>query len=186
MKDTSVQERNHLFPSMRRSALLASCVLLAACATPKEPVGPDRCHPRPNGAQCITQAPRALSFLPVGTPVSVRVDARCEWNPTGVILERGSRYHLAITNVVEEWIRGPRILSVSGKYVQRWARASDFPMYALVGAQGREERTFFATAPDTTFTAASGEELLFFANDWPGYYDNNRGCVEVEIRKLPP
>ncbi|MBL0427549.1 hypothetical protein [Ramlibacter alkalitolerans] len=172
-------------PLLQRAAVLA-CLVLAACASPKEPVGPDRCHPRPNGAQCITQAPRPLSLLPVGTPVTVRVDARCEWNPTGVIVERGSRYRLAVTNVVEDWIRGPRILSVSGKYVQRWARASEFPMYTLVAAQGRDERTYFAAGPETTFTAASGDELLFFANDWPGYYDSNRGCVEVEIRKLPP
>ena len=175
-----------LLTPLARSATLLACLALAACATPREPVGPNRCQPRTQGAQCITQAPRPLGILSDSSPVTVQVDARCEWNPTGVLLERGARYQLAVTNVVEEWMRGPRILSVSGKYVQRWARASEFPMYALIGAQGREERTFFAAGPQTTFTAASGEELLFFANDWPGYYDNNRGCVEIEIRKLAP
>lgn len=167
-----------------RFAPLLACLLLAACASPKEPVGDNRCHPRPGGAQCITQPPRALSMLGNDQAVTVRVDARCEWNPTGVILQRGARYRVAVTNVIEEWTRGPRILAASGKYVQRWSRASDFPMYSLIAAQGREERTFFAVGPETTFTAASGEELLFFANDWPGYYDGNRGCVDVEIRKL--
>jgi hypothetical protein len=167
-----------------RFAPVLAGFLLAACATPKEPVGDNRCHPRRNAAQCITQPPRALGMLADETPVTVRVDARCEWNPTGVILQRGARYRVALTQVVEEWTRGPRILATTGKYVQRWARASDFPMYALIGAQGREERNFFVLGPETTFTAASGEELLFFANDWPGHYDDNRGCVELEIRKL--
>ena len=163
---------------------LLAALLLAACASLKEPVGDNRCHPRRDGAQCITQPPRALSLLPNDAPVTVRVDARCEWNPTGVILQRGARYRLAVTNVLEDWTRGPRILPATGKYVQRWARAEEFPMYTLIAAQGREERNFFAVGPETTFTATAGDELLFFANDWPGYYDRNRGCVEVEIRKL--
>jgi hypothetical protein len=167
-------------------AALFACLLLAGCASPKDPIGDNRCHPRPNGAQCITQPPRALSLLADDTPVTLRVDARCEWNPTGVILQRGARYRVNVTSVLEEWTRGPRIMATTGKYVQRWARASEFPMYALVGAQGREERNFFAAGPETIFTAASGEELMFFANDWPGAYDNNHGCVEVEVRKLSP
>jgi hypothetical protein len=172
------------FRSPLRLAPLLACLLLAACATPKEPVGDNRCHPRPKGAQCVSQPPRALSMLANDTPVTVRVDARCEWNPTGVILQRGARYRLTVTQVVEEFTRGPRILSLSGKYVQRWARASEFPLYTLIAAQGREERNFLAMGPEASFTATSGDELLFFVNEWPGHYDDNRGCAEVEIRKL--
>jgi hypothetical protein len=57
------------------------------------------------------------------------------------------------------------------------------PMYALVGAQGQESRTFFVVGPEVELTAIAGEELLFFANDWPGRYHNNRGCLELEIQR---
>jgi len=164
--------------------LLFACLLLAGCASPREPVGDNRCQPRPDGAQCITQPPRPLGLLAENTPVTVRVDARCEWNPTGVILQRGERYRIAVTRVLEQWGGGPRFLSEGGRYTQRWARASELPLHALVAAQGREEKTFFAVGAQASFTAASGEELLFFSNTWPGYYDGNRGCVEVEIQRL--
>ncbi|HET8745863.1 MAG TPA: hypothetical protein VFM98_09665 [Ramlibacter sp.] len=166
------------------ATVLSAGLLLAACASPKEPVGDNRCYPRADGAQCITQPPRALGLLAGGTPVTVRVDARCEWNPTGVILQRGERYRVAVTKVVEPWGGGPRFLSEGGRHTQRWARASALPMHALVGAQGREEKTFFPVGPQATFTAASGEELLFFSNTWPGYFEANRGCVEVEIQRI--
>lgn len=190
-------------PFVRWMAPVACCVLLAACATPREPAGPpgpigqNRCYARPAASQCITSAPRPLSFLAEGTPVKVRVDARCEWNPTGVILQRGSRYRLAVTEVLEPWADSwqppsdlaqgwPGIFARGGRYVQRWSRAPQLPMYALVGAQGREERTFFVVGRELELVAERGDELLFFANDWRSQYDNNKGCVEVEIRKVGP
>jgi hypothetical protein len=172
-------------PSARCAALLA-CSALAGCMTVQEPLGPDRCFPRRAAAQCVTQPPRPLSMLTDGTPVTVRVDARCEWNPTGVILERGARYHVAITRVIEDWGGGPRLLDAASRYTERWARAPTLPIHALVGGTGRDERTFFVAGPETTFTAPSGDELQFFSNTWPEYYDRNQGCVEVEIRRLAP
>jgi hypothetical protein len=171
------------------SGAVLACALLAGCATPERPQGPDRCYARPNGAQCVTQPPRALGMLADSTPVSVRVDARCEWNPTGVILQRGAQYRITVTRELEPW---PAAGPAEGwrhwldRQSQRWARADELPLHALVAAQGREARTFIAAGPDTTFTAASGDELLFFANDWPEGYEDNRGCLELEVRKLGP
>ena len=180
--------------SARRSAPLLAALLLAACSTPPQPQGLNRCVPRKDVAQCITQPPRALALLPAGAPVTVRVDAHCEWNPTGVILERGARYHLRVTQVVEDWADSwqrasdlrsgwPGMYARLGRVVQRWSRSPDHPMYALMGAQGHESRTFFVVGPEADLTAATGEELLFFANDWPGRYHNNHGCLEVEIQR---
>jgi hypothetical protein len=169
-----------------RLAPALCCLLLAACVSTKEAVGPNRCYPRTNGAQCIAAAPRALSLLADRSPVTVRVDARCEWNPTGVILERGARYRLTVTQELEGWTASARSLAWSDRYRQRWARAPEQPMHALIAAQGREERTFFAVGHGGEFTAASGEELLFFANDWPERYAEDRGCVELQIEKIAP
>ena len=175
-----------LRPSFARTATLLACLALAACATPKEPVGPNRCQPRPAGAQCITQAPRPLGLLLDNSPVTVQVDARCEWNPSGVILQRGARYHVAVTRVLETWADKKPVMGLAGRYTQRWARAPELPMDALVGSEGRDGRTLFLAGPESTFTAQRGDELLFFANDWPGRTADNRGCVELEIRQLAP
>ena len=171
-----------------------SALWLAACATPAEPVGSERCYPRENAAQCITQPPRPLGMLSDNFPVTVRVDARCEWNPSGVILQRGARYRIKVTQVLEPWgdswgggsdLDGGSsgAFSFSGGFARYWARAPEQPMYALIGAQGREKRTFFVVGGEREFTADSGDELLFFANDWPGKYDDNLGCVELQVEK---
>jgi hypothetical protein len=169
-----------------------SVLVLAACAGPMEPVGSDRCYPRAGTAQCITQPPRHLALLSDNFPVILRVDAR------GVILQRGARYRIKVTKVIEPWSDGglsagadlagssTGAFSWAGGFSRYWARAPEHPMYALMGAQGREKRSFFVVGPERELTAASGEELLFFANDWPGEYDDNHGCLELEVEKISP
>ena len=182
----------------RRILPLLCCLVLAACASPSAPTGPNRCYERgmADKDRCLPEALRPLDLLAGGAPMTVTVDARCEWNPTGVILERGARYNLKVTRLREDWedwqtpadleTGWPQRYAWSARHMQPWARAPRLPMYALIGAQGREERTFFVVGRETTLTAARGEELLFFANDWPGRYDNNHGCVELQIQKLGP
>jgi hypothetical protein len=180
--------------SARWSAPVLAALLLAGCSTPPQPQGLNRCVERKDASRCITRPPRALALLPPGAPVSVQVDARCEWNPTGVILERGARYRVKVTQGEESWVDGvqrasdlqtgwPGFYARFGRIAQRWARAPDVPMYSLIGAQGHESRNFFVVGRETEFTASTGEELLFFANDWPGRYHNNRGCLDVEIQR---
>jgi hypothetical protein len=180
--------------ALRPTGAALAALLLAACGTPPQPEGLNRCVAREGPSQCVTQPPRRLALLPPGAAATVRVDARCEWNPTGVILERGARYRLKVTQVVEPWADGrqrasdlrtgwPGMYATGGRVIQRWARAPDFPMYALVGAQGNESRHFFLVGPETELTAVYGEELLFFANDWPSRYHNNHGCLDVEVRR---
>jgi hypothetical protein len=173
-------------PSAAWLAAMLTGVALAGCVTVQDPLGPERCYPRHNAAQCVTRQPRPLSLLADNAPVTVQVDARCEWNPTGVILQRGARYHVAVTKVLEDWGGGPRLLDAASRYTQRWARAPALPLHALVGAQGRDERSYFVAGPEATFTAERGDELLFFSNTWPEHTIDNQGCVEVEIRQLAP
>lgn len=59
-------------------------------------------------------------------------------------------------------------------------------MYALIGAEGDDPSTFFVAEPGQTFTARTSRELLFFANDWPGRYHNNHGCLDVTVERVRP
>ena len=180
-----------------RLLLLLACALLAACASPTAPVGPNRCYERgmADKSVCTPEALRRLDVLPAGQSVRVTVDARCQWNPTGIILERGATYELKVAGRREAWTDSWQsesdletgwtgLYRFSGGYARHWARAPRHPIYALMGAQGYEERYFFVVGEGRALKAEAGEELMFFANDWPGAYENNHGCLQVDVRKL--
>jgi len=175
-------------------APLLSCLLLAACASHTPASGPNACHPRAALQQCPLLPTRALAQLKEGT-VAAMVDARCQWNGTGVLLEPDAHYRITAAKVAEGWADSwqpesdledgwPGIFTLGGKLLQPGARAPRHPMYSLVGAQGRDEGTFFVAGWEHTLTATRKAELLFFANDWEAHYGNNHGCVEVRIQRL--
>lgn len=180
----------------RRSPLLALLALLAAgCATPAPDAGLAECRPRPATEQaCLLAVPAAPAPLAAGGTATARIDARCPWNRTGVRLEPGARYALAVTRALEPWVdwwvpSHPRTgwTGIAGWFnglANGRARAANAPMYALVGAQGQRPDTFFVAGEASTLRATHAEELLLFANDWPARYGNNHGCLELTIRRI--
>jgi hypothetical protein len=60
-------------------------------------------------------------------------------------------------------------------------------MYALAGARGKDAQEFFLIGHEATVRGASSgpKELLAFANDWPGKYKYNHGCLELTITRVP-
>ncbi|MEJ8839333.1 hypothetical protein [Ramlibacter sp. AN1133] len=175
-------------------APLLSCVLFAACASQTPAAGPNACHSRDALQQCPLMPTRVLAELNEGTATAM-IDARCHWNSTGVLLEPDAHYRITAAKVVEGWADSwqpesdlkdgwPGIFRLSGKLFQLRARAPGHPMYSLVGAEGRDESTFFVAGWEQTLTATRRAELLFFANDWENHYQNNHGCVEVRIQRL--
>lgn len=186
--------------SAGRLALLGLCALLGACATPSR----QNCEPRePGAAQCVVPPPRKLGPLaPSDPPVQVVVDARCRWNPTGVQLEKDAVYAISARERSDDpWVdRGVKSDLATGWHGTFWrfvgrlfqpgARAPELPLYALVAAQGQAGKIYSVAGHEARLQsrAADGDppiELLFFANDWPGMYHNNHGCVDVEVRRLP-
>jgi hypothetical protein len=149
-------------------------------------------HPRRCGVAAVTFA----AGLDVGQSRTARVDARSKWNRTGVLLEPHGRYAVQVTDVLEPWRdwhmpsdlstgwKGP-IASVLGALARWLARDSRSPMYALVGARGKETGDFVLLG-DKAEIGGNGfqaVELFAFANDWPWMYWNNHGCVELTITR---
>lgn len=181
-------------------AALGLCALLGACATPSQ----QNCEPRePGTAQCLVPQPRRLGLLAeTDPPVQVVVDARCRWNHTGVQLQQGAVYAIsARVRRDDPWVdKGVEsdlstgwkgaFWGLVGRLFQPGARAPDLPLYALVAAQGQAGRIHSVAGHEARLQSETADddpptELLFFANDWPGMYHNNHGCVDVEVKRVP-
>lgn len=191
---------------MRRTAgvlaVLGLCAWLGACATASQQTSAVNCAPRKDGEpQCVVPPARNLSPLAVGEPpVQVVVDARCRWNHTGIQLEKGAGYAITARERREDpWV-DKRVKSdlatgwegafwsFVGRIFQPGARAPELPLYSLVAAQGQSKGMYSvaghqAHLPSKVTEGDPPTELLFFANDWPNAYDNNHGCVDVEVKR---
>lgn len=178
-----------------RTPLLLTLVLVAGCASaPKGPLAPEAyvqsCRPADQPGRACLQPAQALA----GGATRVRVDAQCVWNRTGVQMQQGAVYEITATPVLEDWKDASTrsdledgwkgAASVAGTFARFRARASKLPMYALVGAEGEDPKTFFKVGRKAFHTAKNTSELVLFANDWNGRYQNNHGCADVTVRRI--
>ncbi|MEJ6022278.1 hypothetical protein [Ramlibacter sp. PS4R-6] len=134
--------------------------------------------------------------LTVGGATTCEVDAREPWNATGVLVEQGGVYEVTVLEVTDwrdntvkadpqEGWTGP-VAKVLGFACRALARDPRSPMYALVAARGREGKQFTFVGRHGTVTGSSAQpvELLLFANDWAGKYDNNHGRLKAAIKRI--
>jgi hypothetical protein len=148
---------------------------------------------------CLEKSASPAHKLLPGAQASTRIDALCMWNRTGVLLEPGATYEIAITRRIEPWRdarlpeadlrmgwQGP-IASFAGVFAKWFARYPEAPMYSLVGAQGKHPDSFFIVGNSSLVRGSpiGAQELLVFANDWKGFYKNNQGCLEMSIVRKP-
>lgn len=176
----------------------AACLLAAGCAGPSGQAGEyiQTCEPRLQPQPtCIVQAAPAARKLLAGESARATVDARCLWNPTGVLLEPGARYAVSAgpardwrdkgiqSDLATGWTGA--LASALERLARLFARDSGSPMYALVGARGKHTQDYLLIGHGRTIEAAvqAPVELHAFANDWPALYGNNHGCVELTIMR---
>lgn len=92
--------------------------------------------------------------MEIGQKATVPVAARCPWNDTGVVLERGHTYRLTATG---EWVDarnrcGPEGYASNNLFLHlaEWARRDPSePWFALIGAQDHDLSTRFAIGAGT-------------------------------------
>ncbi|AHF00016.1 hypothetical protein [Thioalkalivibrio paradoxus] len=138
-----------------------------------------------------------LRRLEPGMSLTIDVDPRALYVPTGLVLGAGERYRLTadgkwrdgfVTCGPEGWGRG---------WPTRFNRLPGQPFFLLCGCPGRNDQHAFAvgTARDWEVPDAAdpdGLALYLFANDWRWMYWNNRaltaqrgGPLRVTITRLP-
>jgi hypothetical protein len=124
---------------------------------------------------------------------STLLQASCFWCATGLKVEAGRRYEVALE--VVEHLRDADI-SVDGLHGCRWnwrheilfapfnwmRRSPRDPYFALIATVDRQrpERLL----PDVPYTAPVTGELVCFFNDMPFAYANNHGSARLHLTPL--
>jgi len=136
-------------------------------------------------------------MLAMGESTTVRVDSPEYWNHTGVRLEAGATYRFA-TARTDAWIdwfirtdaggftieEAPFFARAKMRQEEGNLRIVGANWFALSAALDAEDARAFVIGSSSTKTMDASGELTAFANDVPGYYDNNSGSVWLTITRL--
>jgi len=155
-------------------------------------------------AQEVQQAQQALRLAPApaalapGQSATVLIASATYWNKTGVMLDADVTYRFETLPgaVWTDWfIRtgadgfltddAPAAAHAQLAAMESQRRMPGARWFALTGAIGSTEQTAFVIGSSATVRAAVAGELTAFANDVPGYYDNNRGSLLLRITRVP-
>lgn len=130
-----------------------------------------------------------------GESHEIEVCACRPWNRSGIIVKEGQVYSFAVKKILlEPWEdKGYKdidpligwkadIKHLIGYFATKRSDKTDW--FALVGSIGKNCLTTFAV-PQTSKTITTKEfgELYFYANDAEGFYSNNRGLLELIIKR---
>lgn len=131
--------------------------------------------------------------LEIGEHETFLLDAKREWNPSGIDVKAGEYYSIKAT-ILEEWKDAGTGSSLSKGWnpparwidwlARRKARAPHLPMYSLVGSIDEDTGTFFLIGEAARLQVPKDGALQAFANDWPGRYSNNHGRLEIVVERL--
>jgi len=127
--------------------------------------------------------------MEIGEVSTVMIDSRLLWNRTGIMLQAGERYQLDAGGV---WVdkkyscgpsgyASPNLLMKCFEYVRR-ARHQNW--FALMGALDCDEKTLFYIGDSLALASERSGELTCFANDWRLTYGNNRGSVQLTVKRV--
>ncbi|WP_157265967.1 hypothetical protein [Azohydromonas aeria] len=135
-----------------------------------------------------------MKKLAVGERATFEVDARRMFNESGIQVESGAVYRLAVSQQIEAWDDASVHSSPRHGWSMPWslieplvrlrARASNVPMYALVGAVDEDPSTYFHALAEQDWTPSRNGQFTCFANDWARKYDNNKGRLLLEMTRV--
>ena len=169
-------------PGLLAQGVLTACVLASSA-----------CASRPDsGYTCPTS--RAGGLFADRCSPTILVDARAPDNPTGVSVSPGQLVSVELQGDFDPdipwqdlriratpesgWAGLWKILEPLARYLG--ARHKGSPMSALTCEIGQAENEQYQAAKGP-FKARGSGELSCFANDWPGRYENNSGCIRIRV-----
>ncbi|MCF8151168.1 MAG: hypothetical protein K9K30_00585 [Burkholderiaceae bacterium] len=120
-----------------------------------------------------------MTPLAIGTSLSLPVDPRPFFVPSGLNVAPGERYRFTASGKWQDWFRITTATGWKLWPLQRWNRVPGAAFFCLCGCVGQNDRDAFVigagldwTVPDS-IAGFDDKQLNFFANDWPGSYGNN-------------
>lgn len=120
-----------------------------------------------------------MTQLAIAETLTLSVDPRPLFVPTGLEVAPGERYRFAASGKWKDWTR---VVDATGWKLwplQHWNRVSGAAFFCLCGCVGTDDRAAFAigagldwAVPDS-IAGLPERQLQLFANDWRSRYGNN-------------
>jgi hypothetical protein len=109
-------------------------------------------------------------------------------SPAGILTEAGEQYHIR-TDASGRWKDAWISCSPKGFFnVLAWVagmRVKGAKCFCLCGILDEREQSAFAIGLERVLDVPDGGgRLQFFANDTPGYYQNNSGQIRLQVQRL--
>jgi len=128
--------------------------------------------------------------------LNVNVYANEPHNFTGLLLEKGQRYEINVSNKqtwqdgnitcgADGWNRDNVYLGLTElpiKLLESKRRVPEAPWFCLCASSNHQDDDATAIGTSGIFKAEKAGELILFANDLPSTYGNNIGSMSVTIR----
>jgi hypothetical protein len=127
------------------------------------------------------------TLAPGESAVTERIASNLHATPTGIALERGARYDLAVIEI-EEWQDGHVPCDANGhdiwylRLARFKRRVPEANWLALMGSIDGEEP--FLIGMHQSYTATRSGQLVCFANDAGFAYGNNKGWLRLKVKRL--
>ncbi len=135
--------------------------------------------------------PKKLSQNPpvkrvsVGESQTITIKAKDYWNHTGIYLEKGAEYSfIAQGNWIDWYIESDAngFRKDSMKLFESLRRAPKENWFSLIGSINKEKSFFIGK--NSQVVASDSGELVCFANDVPFFYWNNKGSLELIVKRI--
>jgi hypothetical protein len=122
---------------------------------------------------------------------TVKICARQPWNDTGIRLEAGKAYRFSATGNWDDWFVTCGVEGYSKNYLKPFETLRRVPhaqWFSLIGSCDKDPSSYFdlgyiIAKQGGHYRAKHTGELCCFANDMPGMYWNNHGCVELHVQQ---
>jgi hypothetical protein len=127
--------------------------------------------------------------MEIGESATAVINARDPWNQTGIRLIAGEQYHLRADGQWVDWFvtcdaDGYDSVNLVQKLSESLRRSPRDRWFALMGCIGRGTGKLFRIGTGLSLAPDSSGDLFCFANDAPLAYWNNRGAVQLTVRRI--
>ena len=127
--------------------------------------------------------------MEIGQSAIAAIDAREQWNDTGIQLIAGEQYRFQAAGEWVDWFvtcdaDGYSSVNFVQKMSESLRRSPGDPWFVLMGSLGRETGQLFRIGKNSTYSPELTGTLFCFANDVSMAYWNNRGVVQLTVTRL--
>lgn len=120
---------------------------------------------------------------------TAHIVAKQKWNDVDIDVNVGERYEFEARGEWIDWYipchaDGFTSKFLLAKLLERCRRVSEANWFALIGCLDRDLKRHVVIGSGSEHTFDHSGHLYAFANDVPGFYWNNKGAIDLDIKRV--